>query len=713
MRARHRVSGIEQRGHIYYWRPRLPPRLRTACGRSRLTISLGQYDFRHACYIARRLSLLLDEMEMTPGPLDTTYDQLRRLFDGELERMRHHLENVALIARRHGRDGAPEEIERDLEMGWAYRILQYWGAAEHLTFADGCPAYAMLIEAGIPDSKIGWIAELVRSEGAVIRSPGFEHKLVALMADFGIPDTITGRERAKIEWLRTRADALLDAGSRLPIGRTIKQATMEAPQVASVPAAHHETPVLPVAFEQAPSPPAHSTDAASQDASTAERTAPALLDLPIDQFFSIGEIVNKTHDSAWSKDTKSDFSSFLRLFVASLKECKINSSSQITQYHIGHFCDLLAEIPTRYGQSARMRSMTPQQLRQEGALIRQRHGGASKLPSPSARQSERRVVGLSALTIRKHLGNLSIFLQYLRSHGYSVATFDINGLRPRKPTKSQVRTQQFKPRPQDIARLFASPIYQGCLDAHAMGMTGGEIFHCALYWVPIFLVYLGPRRNEICSLEVSDIVFNTGIPYFYIAPNSFRSVKTSKSIRTLPIPDEALRLGFYDYWLAIKKLGYRVLFPELMSTTKKEQDLGDRFYKEFKPIAASTLAGDIWSRLLHALRHGFTNNAIRAKLNPVVIDDVTGRVGTTGTGTRYSDDAEVALMAEEIRDLPIVTSHVQKHDTQLLPWVADMRPAPWTYRKKPKTQRALAGTTTKTSQIGLPSSMDTPQLETD
>jgi hypothetical protein len=97
-------------------------------------------------------------------------------------------------------------------------------------------------------------------------------------------------------------------------------------------------------------------------------------------------------------------------------------------------------------------------------------------------------VGLSAATIRKHFGNLQHFLKHVRGHGFEIANWTFEGLRPKKPKPGSIRKQQYKPKPEELEPIFSSPVYTGSLnDRRGRGKPGPHVFHDAAYFLPIML----------------------------------------------------------------------------------------------------------------------------------------------------------------------------------------------------------------------------------
>ncbi len=145
--------------------------------------------------MARRLNTLLADLTVRPTAAMTTKDQLDQIFRAEIERMTAHLEDVAFAARRAGLTDDVREMEVDIEVGWAYRLIQLFGTTRALSFEGECPGRSMLLRHGIPEPHVATIAETFRAEQAEGRSPVFGRAVREQMADIGLVDTLANRER--------------------------------------------------------------------------------------------------------------------------------------------------------------------------------------------------------------------------------------------------------------------------------------------------------------------------------------------------------------------------------------------------------------------------------------------------------------------------------------------------------------------------------------
>lgn len=137
MAVRHDVENLIRRGNIFYWRARVPASFARCHPGSRLSLSLHCSDHKKAEVIGRKLNTLMAELKMkSKEPMSKA--QLQKLCEHERDVMLLHLEDVSLVARRYGRPADIEELELDLENGWAYKLLALFGICQNLILKDGC-----------------------------------------------------------------------------------------------------------------------------------------------------------------------------------------------------------------------------------------------------------------------------------------------------------------------------------------------------------------------------------------------------------------------------------------------------------------------------------------------------------------------------------------------------------------------------------------------
>lgn len=122
-----------------------------------------------------------------------------------------------------------------------------------------------------------------------------------------------------------------------------------------------------------------------------------------------------------------------------------------------------------------------------------------------------------------------------------------------------------------LVTLFGSPLFTGAHSAKRLFMTGTHLEAGWRFWLPLFMLLMGLRPNEIGQAEVCDVVVQRGWPCLRVTTDTAedenrdgpaKRVKTGAGERTLPIHPELIRLGFLDLVEQRKAQGEARLFAD-------------------------------------------------------------------------------------------------------------------------------------------------------
>ena len=162
----------------------------------------------------------------------------------------------------------------------------------------------------------------------------------------------------------------------------------------------------------------------------------------------------------------------------------------------------------------------------------------------------------SAKTLVDEFGFIGTFLNWCNSRGYVFSQNILTVMR--KGSGVKVTPESKKPRVpwtvEDLANFFNSDYYQ----------KSGKFYTSAMYWVPIIAIHTGARMSEILSLETHNIKKDENIWVLQLldfdpdSQDEHKRLKASGSVRTVPIHDQLIKLGFLDY----AKACVGRLFPE-------------------------------------------------------------------------------------------------------------------------------------------------------
>jgi len=142
------------------------------------------------------------------------------------------------------------------------------------------------------------------------------------------------------------------------------------------------------------------------------------------------------------------------------------------------------------------------------------------------------------------------------------------------------------------------------------------------YWSFLIGILSGMRTNEIAQLLVEDIIKKDNVWLINVDETKDKSVKTSSSIRKVPVHPTLVSLGFLDYVKSIKSKGNDRVFPELTKTRDGYSSKISRHYNEkFLPTLG------VWKKqvkVLYCTRHTFINRCYKKGVDRDIIKSVVG-----------------------------------------------------------------------------------------
>ena len=193
--------------------------------------------------------------------------------------------------------------------------------------------------------------------------------------------------------------------------------------------------------------------------------------------------------------------------------------------------------------------------------------------------------------------------------------------------------------PEELRKLFTSPVYAGCRSAGRRFEPGDVLIRDALFWLPLLGAYTGCRLEELGQALVADVERHAGVVGIDIdntdeaaasagerqlrKSEGGKSLKTDGSRRWIPLHPVLLNAGFERYVDELRARGEVQLFPDL-----EPDRYGTRtaaFSKRFGRLLDSL---DLEDRCLvfHSLRHGFKSACRAADLMRDVHDYLSGHV---------------------------------------------------------------------------------------
>jgi integrase len=205
---------------------------------------------------------------------------------------------------------------------------------------------------------------------------------------------------------------------------------------------------------------------------------------------------------------------------------------------------------------------------------------------------EKKPIGLHAGTVTKVISHIREFLAYAKVQHWIKdnplgADFDIAiaGLKA-KANKSKTSGGYKIFSENDISEIFAPARYL------ARNKSADE------FWVPLLALYSGARLGEVTDLSLNDI---------HIDPDSGLlcmniGTKNENSIRTVPIHETLITLGFRDLIEHVKKLGADRLYPHRPLNKTREKKPGKLMSRNFAEFLDVVGISDT-QHVFHSFRH--------------------------------------------------------------------------------------------------------------
>jgi len=652
---------IFRRQAVYYWRRRTPRALVSVLGRQHLSMSLQTTSRAAACRLATQVNLFLDDVAMLadgPDP-QLSRSQIETMLHGVVEKHVAKLDRVALAAKNAPGFNVDQARWDDRRALWTYTLLDAQGVTAVVRAEDR----RRMAADGLSEDDI----EAVQDHLDMLRVneliPTKHHILRTMIEGVEAVPTAMNIAVAQGTYLRGMKLALAESDRRYGGARIEDEGLVDR---------------LILARNDPPKPASSTVGAKVDRPSDPPTTAPPAVrqSIPMADFLQFADRLaqQQAADGNWDAKTQRQAESISKLFVKFMvQDQRIHDLRLLTQEHVGKFVDFLRlEIYKNYGKSPKDEHRTIEQLREKGR---------------SVAKAKR---GIEGETLNRHLTFLGQDFDYAVARGVkSLEAIDLTKLRSNSRGKNK-RARDERPKlPIDSAKaMFMTAPFSNCAGWDDMGKWGEEggsqVFHCALYFVPILIYYTGARREEICGAMVDDIIVDREDcrPYIHIAANEQRRIKNAQSKRNIPIHPELIRLGFLDYVRKIKALGYKLLFPDLYSPSSRSP-LGDRFYKLFKPIL---VAAEITEEGLgaHAVRHLFGAQLKKKLLTKEDRADLLGHGGDSETSERYCEPHELDTLFEFIMKLEVITGHLKPHAINLIPWVENKEVAPFSQPSRSK-----------------------------
>ncbi|MFA7413293.1 MAG: site-specific integrase [Rhizobium sp.] len=680
------IQHVFKRGSVYWWRRRL--RIGTErCDWIKLELSLTTKELELARRIAPEVTLVSHRLHPGLKNKMISADDARRILIQVAREKSEYLDAI-----KSGSSGDAESNRRsETASGWAYRLL----AAQGREAIVGPIEERELGMAGLD----GELIEQVKAALDFYKKNNFARLgrrfLEELLKQHNIPPSDGDLRYAEALYLRGHAAALLNTERRWSGAREDDLALVQSALATALPIEQQSRSTFtqetrsPFPSDSWRSPakdlappvmlPTNTSDAGfgdeegrievdgqplvefegtvvvvDQKAMPKVRSGPGLVEIVAQA------AAEKIATGDWRPGLDRQHVGIAKLFVRFIGH---DQPERMQQADIARFRSLLFQLPKNHGKSPNDHVLPVAEL-----VAR-----AKSLPSEK--------VGLSPTTLNRYMTQMGNIVDICKHAGYPFGNFEgVSGLRTRK--RGDVRDERGRFRTEELKTLLALPVWNGSASLGDRLVEGDHIFHDATYWVPLLSMYNGGRREENCGLLIDEIENGDELPCFRFENNRLRALKTPQSKRRVPIHPELIRLGFLDYVEALRDAGHELLFPELRAANGVTPmgDVFDDSWQKMRAVALPTAKED--GKVFHSLRHWCNNEMKQRGIRSEIRKDIIGHVNGDMNEGRYTDPAQLQVMAEAMAVLPTPSAELAVHPIRLIEQVVTHRGRPSRARRQ-------------------------------
>ncbi|KQO73445.1 site-specific integrase [Methylobacterium sp. Leaf89] len=330
----------------------------------------------------------------------------------------------------------------------------------------------------------------------------------------------------------------------------------------------------------------------------------------------------------WDNQTAAQAGATYRLFA---DVCGDKPLDAYTRKDAGRFRERVERLPSDYGKHPRYRGLSVE------AIL----ATYTALPKGSG------VGVITQKTIKRHFSALSTLWTAAVAEGDASENI-FSGHRFAATRKASEQRDMWERA--ELVRLFATPVWTGCVSPTRRTTPGGLIVRDEKFWLPLIAVFSGMRQEEICQLHVEDIRQDEDVWFIDINDRPPRKVKNATAVRRVPIHSELIRLGLLAHIDKQRRVRQPRVFPGLERGGADER-LGHAFTKWFtryrRDVGVYRVGLDF-----HSFRHTATTLMHQAGVMPSVIDHVTGHA-TAGETARYTKRSTLPQLQTAIETIAI------------------------------------------------------------
>lgn len=302
--------------------------------------------------------------------------------------------------------------------------------------------------------------------------------------------------------------------------------------------------------------------------------------------------------------------------------------TDITQDMLRHVMKILAFYPKNKEKSKKYRTWNLERIRKHQADI----------------PEEDR---MSIKTRQDYIGLYNSFLGWLKTMKDLSPWLDAILISPKDTNSPDTKTAIFSQ--EELTKIFSLPEYVA------------EDEKPYKFWLPLLALFTGARREELLQLHLSDFIIKDDTKCINITDLGddeedsivVKHLKSKVSRRIVPIHDELLKLGLWQYVKELRAKGCKRLFEEL-EPSKKSGKLGKSLSTWYSRVLAKAgIKGNKANgrKCLHSYRHTFITHCAHKLLPDPYVYYITGHTYKSDVHTKtYTKGFPANDLKREVMD---------------------------------------------------------------
>lgn len=294
------------------------------------------------------------------------------------------------------------------------------------------------------------------------------------------------------------------------------------------------------------------------------------------------------------------------------------------------FKNALQYLPNLHGKSQAWRMTMREAVQKVQALH-----DAGQTPPPC----------LSMKTVKRHMSALSTFFDWVLGQKKAYGSRGENIFRQHKYGSVEPDREMWDE--EDINVLFRTPIWTGCTPTRR-AERGSVIVYDAYYWLPLLAFFHGLRQEEIAQLRASDVRKDDGVWILGIHREDGNHLKNHTAIRSVPIHDQLIELGFLQYVELFRNETNDHLWPTL-KRGGPDRKFSHYYRQRFTEYCRDTGIYDR-KRPFHALRATFRTFMEETDAKSAHVSKIAGHKLTAvlGEGATYTKRVKASVLKAAI-----------------------------------------------------------------